>query len=90
MNRMLNTLLLRLYGLNLSRKFRNAPHQACGDVLMEMVMLLCRPGPEASFPLQSVRFGAAEHRCDQGRGGRCGRHPLTFLQYPRPWAVYLK
>jgi hypothetical protein len=43
MNRVLNTIFLRLYGFNLSRSFRNAPHQACADALMQVVMLLVLP-----------------------------------------------
>lgn len=43
MNRVLNTVFLRLYGFNLSRSFRNAPHQACADALMQIVMLLILP-----------------------------------------------
>ncbi len=34
---------LRLYGFNLSRGFRNAPHQACADALMQIVMLIALP-----------------------------------------------
>jgi hypothetical protein len=43
MNRVLNAVFLRLYGFNLSRSFRNAPHQACADALMQIVMLLVLP-----------------------------------------------
>jgi predicted MFS family arabinose efflux permease len=43
MNRVLNIVFLRLYGFNLSRGFRNAPHQACADALMQIVMLLVLP-----------------------------------------------
>jgi hypothetical protein len=43
MNRVLNTVFLRLYGFNLGRSFRNAPHQACADALMQIVMLLVLP-----------------------------------------------
>jgi hypothetical protein len=43
MNRVLNTIFLRLYGFNLGRSFRNAPHQACADALMQIVMLLVLP-----------------------------------------------
>jgi hypothetical protein len=43
MHRVLNTVFLRLYGFNLSRSFRQAPHQACADALMQIVMLLFLP-----------------------------------------------
>jgi predicted MFS family arabinose efflux permease len=43
MNRVLNIVFLRLYGFNLGRGFRNAPHQACADALMQIVMLLVLP-----------------------------------------------
>jgi hypothetical protein len=43
MNRVLNTIFLRLYGFNLGRSFRNAPHQACADALMQIVTLLVLP-----------------------------------------------
>jgi hypothetical protein len=43
MNRMLNIVFLRLYGFNLGRSFRQAPHQACADALMQIVMLLVLP-----------------------------------------------
>jgi hypothetical protein len=43
MHRVLNTVFLRLYGFNLSRSFRQAPHQACADALMQIVMLLVLP-----------------------------------------------
>jgi hypothetical protein len=43
MNRVLNTVFLRLYGFNLGRSFRNAPPQACADALMQIVMLLVLP-----------------------------------------------
>jgi hypothetical protein len=43
MHRVLNTVFLRLYGFNLSRSFRNTPHQACADALMQIVTLLVLP-----------------------------------------------
>ena len=43
MNRVLNIVFLRLYGFNLGRSFREAPHQACADALMQIVMLLLFP-----------------------------------------------
>jgi hypothetical protein len=43
MNRVLNIVFLRLYGFNLGRSFREAPHQACADALMQIVMLIVLP-----------------------------------------------
>ena len=43
MYRVLNIVFLRLYGFNLGRGFREAPHQACADALMQIVMLLLLP-----------------------------------------------
>ncbi len=43
MNRVLNIVFLRFYGFNLGRSFREAPHQACADALMQIVMLLVLP-----------------------------------------------
>ena len=43
MYRVLNIVFLRLYGFNLGRSFREAPHQACADALMQIVMLIVLP-----------------------------------------------
>jgi hypothetical protein len=43
MNGLLNWVFLRLYGFNLGRRFRNGPAEACGDALLQMVLLMVLP-----------------------------------------------
>jgi hypothetical protein len=43
MNGILNSVFLRLYGFNLGRQFRNSPAEACGDALLQIVLLLVVP-----------------------------------------------
>jgi len=43
MNRMLTTVFLRLYAFNLNRSFRSSARQACGDALLQIIMLLILP-----------------------------------------------
>jgi ABC-type glycerol-3-phosphate transport system permease component len=40
---MLTIVFLRLYAFNLERSFRSSAHQACGDALAQMIMLLILP-----------------------------------------------
>jgi len=39
----LTTVFLRLYAFNLNRSFRSSAPQACGDALLQMIMLLILP-----------------------------------------------
>jgi hypothetical protein len=43
MNSLLDSVFLRLYGFNLGRRFRNSPPEACGDALLQIVLLLALP-----------------------------------------------
>lgn len=43
MTRLLDTMFLRLYAVNLARRFRNSPDAACSDALMQMGMVLAVP-----------------------------------------------